>query len=77
MLTFSGSSRQSSVAFLIFTTKGESRPPRRFPYSKSGLPDGLGGSLVPPMDPFTGTNVEDESELLSPARTIISVGANA
>ena len=29
------------------------------------------------MDPFTGTNDEDDGEPLSPARTIISVGANA
>jgi hypothetical protein len=29
------------------------------------------------MDPFTGMNVEDDGEPLSPARTIISVGANA
>ena len=29
------------------------------------------------MDPFTGVSVEDEGEPLSPARTIIRVGANA
>ena len=29
------------------------------------------------MDPFTGVNFEDEGEPLSPARTMISVGANA
>jgi hypothetical protein len=29
------------------------------------------------MDPFTGVSVEDGGEPLSPARTMISVGANA
>jgi hypothetical protein len=29
------------------------------------------------MDPLIGVNVEEEGEPLSPARTIINVGANA
>jgi hypothetical protein len=79
MLTFPfpRSSRRISVAFRIFTTIGASRPPIRAPYSRSEWPDRLGMSLAPLMDPFTGTNDEDDGEPLSPARTIISVGANA
>ncbi len=38
----------------------------------------LGGSGSDSLtDPFTGVGVEDESEPLRPARTMISVGANA
>jgi hypothetical protein len=35
------------------------------------------GSESESMDPFTGVSTEDEVEPLSPARTMISVGANA
>jgi hypothetical protein len=57
-----------------------SRPPSRVLHdSVSRLlyrpPDGTESESM--MDPLIGVSVEDEGEPLSPARTMINVGANA
>lgn len=76
MLTRPRSFRRISVAFLTCTTMLASRPLDRVPHSVSRLLDRVCGSYAL-IDPFIGVNVEDDGEPLSPARTIINVGANA
>jgi len=83
VLTCTRSSRRISVAFLTCTIMVVvSRPPTRSRVLHDSMsrllswpPDGSEPESM--MDPFTGASVEDGGEPLSPARTMISVGANA
>ena len=78
-LTCNRSSRRISVALFTCTIMAVSRPPSRVLLdSMSRLLYRPGGSESESlMDPFTGVSVEDGDGPLSPARTMISVGANA
>lgn len=76
-LTCTRLSRRISVAFMTCTIVVVSRPVLHASMSRLLYRPPGGSKSESMMDPFTGVGIEDEDEPLSPARTMISVGANA